>query len=304
VPTVVPLADGSLDDWLWGHVDAGFATHQDPDGPPEGVRPVGLRELVDGDRAPLRAEFARLTGLAVPGPTAACYLAGWYAGSVATTVGIGLAAGRVGCALDPRSLRWTVHPSGWVLHIRGDVRATVAEDHPWATRPDVDVVPTPSDVARAAARALVATVTPIVDACHGLARVGLIGLWNEVADALGMVLAYQHDLVADDDAIRVLTDAVDTPGMPWRARPRLWFVDAEPAGRLHVAQKGGCCLAYKEPDADEPVDEGELDDYHRRYLAAFPQPRTTPHYCSTCSFRDPDDCAARQVFWSRHHAPG
>jgi hypothetical protein len=298
------LADDSPHDWLWAHFDTAYASRHDPDGPPDGTWHVSLPALLRHDPNPLRAEFSRLRALDVPGPTAASYLVGWYAGSVAESVGIGLAAGRVGCALDPGTLRWEVHPSGWPLSLRADVRATVAVDHPWASRPDVEMVATPSDVARWAARSLVVAVTPIVDACHQLARVGRIGLWNEVADALGMVLAYQHDLETDADAIDVLAAAVNTPGVPWRARPRLWFVDAPPLGRLLVAQKGGCCLAYHEADADEPADEGELDDYHRQYLAAFPRAAAEPHYCTTCSLRDPDDCAARQVFWARHHAPG
>src|SRR5688572_7314101 len=95
------LADDSPHDWLWAHLDTAYAPRQDPDGPPDGTWQVTLPALLGRGPDLLRAEFARLRALDVPGPTAASYLVGWYAGSVAESVGIGLAAGRVGCALDP-----------------------------------------------------------------------------------------------------------------------------------------------------------------------------------------------------------
>ena len=75
------------------------------------------------------------------------------------------------------------------------------------------------------------------------------GLWNEVGDALGLVLVYQSQLDTTDERVALLERAVATRGVPWRALPKLWFIDGGDVGRLHVGQKGGCCLAYTEPGA-------------------------------------------------------
>lgn len=49
-------------------------------------------------------------------------------------------------------------------------------------------------------------------------------------------------------------------------------------------------------------DDGEMDAYRAAYLARFPSANGCPRYCSTCPFRDPDDSAARQIFWHEHQA--
>jgi hypothetical protein len=139
--------------------------------------------------------------------------------------------------------------------------------------------------------ALVAATTPLVDACHRLAPIGRVGLWNEVGDLLG--LAVDEGGRADEAARRLLAAAVAVPGTPWRATPALRVVDDEVLGPTVVRRKGGCCLAYK-CDHD---DSDATDPDHVAYVARFGD--EAPHYCNTCKFRDHDDSAARQLFWRR-----
>ena len=150
-------------------------------------------------------------------------------------------------------------------------------------------------------RALVATVSPLIHACHRRARVGIAGLWNEVADALGTSLTFQRRVVPTPGMVAILEAALSVPGAPWKVRPRLGFAESR-VGRVHVAHKGGCCRAYTADRTDLATDDdGQLDVYRAAYLARFPPEKGCPRYCPTCSFRDPDDSAARQIFWHEHH---
>ena len=145
----------------------------------------------------------------------------------------------------------------------------------------------------------------MIDACHDLGRTGRTGLWNEVADGLGLSVAHHPDIPARSDVIETLVRAVRTPGVPWRATPTLRIVDSA-GGPVYIGQKGGCCLAYTCPDdtdtdtdrrrADDH-DDAELDGDHRAYLERFPEQPGEPRYCTTCKFRDPADSEQRQLFW-------
>lgn len=86
---------------------------------------------------------------------------------------------------------------------------------------DCDVAPSAEAVVHRAVEALVAAVGPVVDACRGLAKVGRTGLWNEVADALGVTLVHQSLVPSTPERVAELEAALRTPGAPWRARPEL-----------------------------------------------------------------------------------
>ncbi len=260
--------------------------------------------LFGGDGA-LQRCFDRLCRTGVPPQAAATYTCGWYASWVANVVGVGLAGASAGLCLDPESLVWRVHPDGWADSVAAVPRLVLlAEGHEWCGLGDDAVrveVAADADVVGRPVRALVDVVRPIVEACHGLTKVGAAGLWNEVADALGCVMAYQDVIEPTPARVALLERAVRTPGVPWRARPALWFEDT-PSGPVHVVRKGGCCLAYterREPanSDDAGLDDDELDDDDRADLARFPEPPDAPMYCSTCSFRDEREVAERQIFW-------
>jgi hypothetical protein len=262
--------------------------------------PVSLDDLLG--RGGLEASFDRFVADGVPSQTVATYLAGWYAGGVASLVGLGLAAGRAGFCFDAASVRWYVHTAGWVGTIEATPHHVVVDrDHPWGGRAGIVSV---DDLDAATSRSvawMIELVRPIIEACRSLTRVGAVGLWNEVGDALGSVLSYQTAIEPTDDRVAILERAVDVAGRPWRARPRLWFVDSNELGRLHVIQKGGCCLAYREPHEPQDADDPSIDAEHRAYLERFPVEPGEPWYCSTCSFREPATVADRQVFWHERH---
>lgn len=263
-------------DWLAIHlatrheIDEADADDNAADVEPRRV--VSISDLLAADAALLRQLHRSLVGGDVPPPAAAMYLAGWFAGGVAGSVGYALATGGVGFVVEPDAVRWHLHPDGWPERIDlGQPRSVVLATHPWAGQPGVEVVEAPGVVLERAVGSVIAAATPVVDGCRALAKVGRAGLWNEVGDSLGTALTYCVDPPVTPTMLAILDGAVRVPGVPWRARPGLRFADAS-FGRLHVAQKGGCCLAYTEtgPEAD---------------------------YCLTCSFRDPADSDARQVAW-------
>jgi hypothetical protein len=267
--------------------------------------PVSVDGIVANGAEVLAAAHRRLVAAGTPAPAAAIYLAGWFGGALADATGFVLAAAGAGLLVDPGTVRLTLHPGGWPERVHPAPRVVVAGDHPWAARPpapetgaEVTVVERPEQVVRAAVEALVATATPLVEACRGLARVGRAGLWNEIGDRLGAALAFvQLDLPVTPAMVRILAAATSAPGVPWRARPRLGFAASALLGRVHVVQKGGCCLAYTAPPPS-PEDAGRMDD--ERGFADLPG---TPHYCSTCSFRPAGDCDARQILWlEQEHA--
>ncbi len=265
--------------WLDTVLPGRFEAH-----PPLGAprRAVGVGDLLAADAAVLRELHAGLVGGGTPAPAAATYRAGWFAGATAGAVGFGLATAGAGFVVDAAGIGWTVHPGGWTetAHL-GEPGILVGPSHAWAGSPDVEVVDDPDAVVARVVAALVAAVAPVVDACADLARVGRAGLWNEVGDGLGMALAFDPLLAVTPAMTEVLDRAVAAPGAPWRSRPGLRFAPSA-LGPVHVAQKGGCCLAYTRDDPDLPRDQ---------------------RYCSTCSFRHETDVDARQVAWlEQEHA--
>jgi hypothetical protein len=283
--------------WLAEHLAARYDEHAEELEDPDAVRVVGIAEVLADDATLLRGIHTGLQHDGTPPAAAALYLADWYAGAIAGALGFCLAVGGAGYVVDPSEVRWHLHPDGWPMRVElgrpSDV--LVAGGHPWGGRHDVVVLSADEVIERAVA-GLVTAVAPVVDACRGLAPVGRAGLWNEVADGLGMALAFQLGVPVADPMVAVLDAAVRVPGVPWKAKPALRWAGST-LGRIHVAQKGGCCLAYTRPDV-APEDEDEAPDpEHAEYLARFPRRPGEPRYCSTCSFRDEGDCDARQVYW-------
>jgi hypothetical protein len=261
---------------------------------------MSVDDVVADDGAWLRAVHHRLmTGHSAPADTAASYLTGWYAGAIVDVVGYGLATARAGLLLDADTVRLHVHPDGWIDRIELVApTALVPAGHPWAGRPGVEVDDADRMLHRCVAGA-VALVRPIVDGCHGLARVGRAGLWNEVGDSLG--LAFDDAVPATEPVRELLMAAVSVPGVPWRAKPSIEIVDDGVLGLAFVRRKGGCCLAYQcdhgeatDHDADNGAVDPDLQAFRERFGAD-----DGPHYCTTCKFRDPDDSRERQLFWRR-----
>lgn len=292
--------------WLATHLAARYDGEEDEASAVGPRRAVGMADVLVDDAALLRALHCGLVDDGTPPPAAATYLAGWFAGAVASAVGYGLAAGGAGFVVDAAPVRWHLHPEGWPERVELLVPGTavvVTAAHPWAGQPGVDIADDADTIVSDAVTALARVVEPLVDACHGLAKVGRAGLWNEVGDELGMAVAHQVAVPVSPEMTAVLDAAVRVPGVPWRAKPALRFA-AAPCGTVHVAQKGGCCLAYTRttPDEDHEDDGEDADPDHLEYLARFPPVPGAPHHCTTCSFRDAADCDARQVFWQeRRH---
>ena len=284
------LAAPDPEAWLRAHLPGPHGAEDVGEPPASTSTPVSVADLV-ADGASLLARLRDgLAAESVPPPAAATYLAGWFPGGVAGTVGYALALAGAAFLVEPAEVRWHLSAHGWPERVDlGRAPVVVPPDHPWAGRPEVEVDEPAAVVARAVG-AIVAVADPLVDACHGLARVGRAGLWNEVADGLGMALSHQLDVPITPAITAVLEAAVDVPGVPWRLAPSLRFA-ATTFGTVHVAQKGGCCLAYTRPD--EAWDEAAEADF----FARFPHVPGERRYCSTCSFRDATDCDARQVWW-------
>ena len=205
-----------------------------------------------------------LTVDGTPRKAAAKYLAAWFGGLLARTVGYGVLTTGAAFLPDAGQLRWRVHPGGWadVLEL-GDAVALVPEGHSWSGQPGAE---TTVDGEARAVRAVVEVVRPLVEELRRLAGLGLPGLWAEVGDGFGGPLAYQSELPATPERIAALDSLADTPETPWKVRSRLWI-----AGEgICVQQKGGCCLAYTEPDSEK---------------------------CSNCALRDTSSCEEDQVAW-------
>ncbi|MFP5321618.1 MAG: hypothetical protein ACLGIC_07190 [Acidimicrobiia bacterium] len=266
---------------------------------------VTLAGALADDAAVLREHHDRLVDGGVPAPAAATYLVEWWAGIVAGAVGEALATTGAGLVVDgieaPTDIRFHVHPDGWPCRVELPGRAVVTAGHPWAGTRGTSVLDDRRAVVERAVAGLVAVAAPIVDACHGLARVGRTGLWNEVGDALGTAVAHQQRFTVTPEMVEVLEAAVRAPGAPWRTRPDLVLVEA-PAGTAHVVRKGGCCLAYTEQRPARDADDPSLDDSLRAYLRCFPDDPDGPRYCTTCSFRTLPDTTARQLFWHERRA--
>jgi hypothetical protein len=267
-----------------------------------------VRDLLADDDALLRTWHARLVADdRTTTAAAATYLAGWLGGSLAGAVGHALATVEAGFVVDD-TVRWHQHPDGWIDRVTlGQPGVIVSVDHPWRDQPGVTIIGGDA-ISHIAVERLVEVLTPVIDACHDLGGTGRTGLWNEVADGLGLSVAHHRDIPARSDVVETLLRAVRTPGVPWRATPSLRVVDTT-SGPVYIGQKGGCCLAYTchdhDPDrTDDGLDDeldggldGRLDDGHRAFLERFPDQPGEPPYCTTCKFRDPADCEQRQRFW-------
>lgn len=292
--------------WLDTHLRARFDDWEEEADLDAPGQIVTTADLVADDAALLRAAHTRLVADGTPAPAAATYLADWYAGAVAGAVGYALATTGAGFVLSDSTgaVRFHLHPDGWPYRVELPPHAVVLADHPWAIRVGTEVAPSQSELLTRTVQGLITAVQPIIDVCHRTARVGAAGLWNEVADSLGKAVAFQHLVRPTSAMLTILEAAVAVEGVPWKAQPRLGFASSDTLGPVHVAQKGGCCLAYTAPAEDVPsADDPALTSYHRAYLTRFPVDPDQPRYCSTCSFRDPVDTTARQVFWHEHHAP-
>ncbi len=289
--------------WLEVDLEAHDAYHDEDHAPEPGERRLLTRaDLLADDAAALRETHARLRADATTAQAAATYLAGWYAGAAATVVGVGLATARAGFLLDPAAVRWRVVPEGWPERTLLDApRVLVAPGHRWAERSGVEVVADPDDLLTRTVSALVAFATPIVHACTQLAKVKPVKLWDEVADGMACALSHRLEPVVTPDMIDVLDRAVRVPGTPWRNRARLELRADPLLGTVHIAQKGGCCLAFTNPRGPLPPIE-ELDEDQRAWRERFPPPETGKRYCGTCTFRPAAECDERQLFWLHRHA--
>lgn len=291
--------------WLATHLAARFDEWAEDGAVDDGAarRWWRLEELLADDAAALRALHTKvMADDGVPAPAAATYLAGWIGGALADVIGFALAAASAGIVADVAQVRWRQHPDGWMDRVElGTATAIVEPAHRWAGQQGVEVA-NGADLRARTIDVLVGVLTPVIDACHRLARVGKAGLWNEVADPLGMAVAFQVAVPAVPAVLDRLAAAVRTPGVPWRAHPDLRIVDCD-FGAVYVGQKGGCCLAYTRPrDGDHADEAEEPDEDQRAYRERFPSVPGAPHYCSTCSFRDWADTEARQLFWlEREH---
>jgi hypothetical protein len=284
--------------FLAEHLDAHTTRLEDAepaDSP--GFRWLSHDDLLRDNGALLRERHGILVGTdGTPAPAAAKYLAGWIGGVLAESVGFVFAMASAGVLAD-ESVRWRLHPDGWIDRV--DVsrcRFAVPAGHPWADRPDAQVLPDLDAVGRTTVASLATLLTPVLGVCRTLARVGWTSLWAEVADGLGLALTFAPDLREAPSAVDPLQLLLESPGAPWKKRPYLW-VENRSSGPFLMGRKGGCCLSYtEEREPTDPADPA-LDDYHRAYLERFPPVRDAPDYCSTCSFRSLDDVQARQVFW-------
>ncbi len=71
---------------------------------------------------------------------------------------------------------------------------------------------------------------------------------------------------------------------------------------MYLGQKGGCCLAYQRPEVEATATgEADMDDEMREYSARFPRETGEKRVCTTCSLRDPQGCADRQMWWLEQH---
>lgn len=302
VLTPMVLGAATPDEWLDRHLVERYEHdghgHDAEPGAPE--RWFTRADLLAGDAAILRAAFDRLVQDDLPPPAAATFVAFYVGGVLADAVGFCLAGTGAGLRIDGDRVRWRQHPDGWVDRIDlAGTRFLVPADHPWSGRSDVDVVDDGERRIEETVGSLVDAVAPIIDVCHGLARIGRAGLWNEVGDGLGLALVYQHAIAADAELAALLQAAVRARTATWKARPTLRIAPAS-FGPTFVGQKGGCCLAYtreRPPVAEAVAPPEDESDEDRAYRERFPELPGAPQYCSTCSLRDPADCEARQIFW-------
>lgn len=286
--------------FLTEHLDPHTA-RLDADGPAGDADYAWLTsaDLLADNGGLLRHQHTRLVEEATPLAAAAKYLAGWYGGWLAESVGFVYAMAGAGVLTDT-SVRWRQHPDGWIDRVDlSACRMAVPQEHPWAHRTDVVALTGDAAVRQATVAALTDLLSPVLAVCRSTARVGWNSLWAEVADGIGMALAFTPRLPQAPLAVAPLQLLLDTPGAPWKARPELWVADTQ-IGPFAMGRKGGCCLAYTaDREPPDPADP-DLDNYHRAYLAQFPSAPEAPNYCSTCCSRSREDVEARQRFWLAH----
>lgn len=281
--------------WLEEHLSARQRRH-DADAVPEAERRwVDLADLLRDDATHLREAHLRvMTQDGAPPPAAAKWVASWYAGQLADAVGYVYAAGHAAMLVRPDLVRFGLHPEGWAQLVDVTCAETVVvAGHPWDGLPGVRVVADDDALAALVVDSLVTAVTPVLEVCRTLGKVGWAALWAEVADALGLTLLHQLEVAPDPDLVARLRHVLDTPGAPWGKRPELGITEHD-GGLAYVGRKGGCCLAYQCTHVEDDV---EPDPRHEAYLRRFPPEPSELSYCSTCSLRDLAGCVERQLFW-------
>ncbi len=267
------------------------------------TRPWYHRDDIVGNNAALLREWHHrlVTDEHTPPAAAATFLAEWIGGTLAGAIGHALATTDAGFLVDD-TVRWHQHPDGWIDRVDlGRPHVLVAAEHPWRTVPGTDTLGADELLSRTV-EALVTFLDPIIDACHQLAPTGRIGLWNEIADGLGLAVAHTEGLPTQNDIVDLLARAVRTDSAPWRATPTLRIIETA-NGPAYIGQKGGCCLAYTRTQRTD-VDSEPLTDDRRAYLQRFPQQPDAPRYCTTCKFRDPADSEQRQRFLIERKSAG
>lgn len=261
-----------------------------------------LADLLQHDGATLRSAHASLVEAGEPPAAAAKYLVGWVGGLLAGAVAHGYALTGAGFLPGPATA-FRVQPGGWPDRVDlGTADVVVPHGHPWAGVagvrtlgpepgcPDRDPVADP--VADAVVAGLREVLTPLIDRVRTLAKVGPVALWAEVADGLATAVANQPEVPATLEAVAAVERLTRAAAAPWRKRPALW-VGSCAHGPTVIGQKGGCCLAYTRPEVD--LDLAAYPEAHRRFYTRFPP--GSPRYCGNCSFREPADVEAREVFW-------
>lgn len=258
-------------EWAERHFGAVFTEHRPAaDGTPH--ERWTTEHLLD---VGLRTATGRLIADGTPRAATGMWLAGWYGGGVAWYLGHALLAADAALLLD--RVDFLNDPDGYpdALVVGPGVRAAVLPGHPWAGRPEVEVVSDRRARAERLAAGMIATVAPILSEVQRLTRAGPVGMWHEVGDAFASAAAYQEIMRVGEPELDGLREVLDLPAMPWRRRPRLALVeyDGAPACVMH---KGGCCLAYTVP-ANEATGE------------------PAGEYCTTCRFRSFEDAVALQL---------
>ena len=295
--TTMRLPAGTPAAWLDTHLVRFFASAEASDRATH--RSLGVDDVLADDARVLRELRDALTAEGATSRAAATYLAGWFGGLAATALGYAFVGSGAGFLVDPATIRWLLHPDGWTDTVElGEVTSAVAPGHPWSGLPNVLVIDDASERRARMVTALVEAVQPMMEACRGLARVGKVGLWNEVGDGFASVLAYQATIPVTEPDVETLRALIAVPGVPWKARATLRVVPTE-HGQVCVMQKGGCCLVFT---GTYGLDDADLDDDHRDYLERFSDPPGVPDYCTNGPRREFADCQARQLWWrAREH---
>lgn len=237
-------------------------------------RRLGVAGLLADEGKVLRDMRDRLVTDGASPQGAATALAGWFGGQLASAIASEWLVSGVGPVVDPRHVRWTVHPDLWVDGVDLGASRNVASEH------------------RVVVSAMVEAVDPIIEACARLARVGRPGLWNEVGDGFAYPSVFDPPVRVTRAHLEAVEALLSVPGHPWRARPSMRMEGDALDGHV-VLRKGGCCLAFT-GSYPQPTDP---DDDERAYAEAFPARADDPDYCVTCPRRTFADCAARQRWW-------